>query len=574
MLYFISVWTILLFICLILGIAILNSTRIDYLTRKTDRFFLSIWLGIISLTLLLLSISFFLPLSNLVGLSASLILILVSVSFSKNRQEIKSLLTKLNLNYIIFYFLIAIIISAITTQKIIWFDTGLYHWGSIKWLSQFGTVYGVGLINPKFGFNAGWFAFSAPLYAPFLGSHIGAISNGFLFFIGVIHFLISFKNLFIKTKILLISDTFIFIYYSFILSVYTITSFSKSPILISFSPDIPVNFFIGIIAWSLLLLSNNYKVSNTTNYLFLPQFIPLFLSLGTVSIKLSALPLLGITFFFSCFNNYQKSKIIKKFIISSCLSILLLIPTFGYSIKTTGCFLYPSPFLCFNVPWAINKTVIQEEKTSIIGIDSSKNYKNPVIFILNKRLQWLKSSIKLQIMVLLIIFSVIFSFLIIKNKAKINSIQGYAWIIALGLLGITFIMIQIPLLRFGLGYFCLIPSLFISIFFMPKLISLFHVNKFVMNKLFFFILISFTSLIIIFDNSIKERLFLPLKLTEIEVIKAQINDVSYVYPDNWKIKCWNHELPCSALPIYDNIRLKDPKKGIGGGFLNIQDRKN
>jgi hypothetical protein len=576
MLYFIFVWTILIFICLTIGTAILNLVQANHLTRKGDRFILSIWLGIISLTLLFLTVSFILPLSSLVGLSASLILIIISFFFRKNRQEIKSLLTSLNLKNISLYLFIAIIISAFASQKVIWFDTGVYHWGSIKWLSEFGTVFGVGLINSKFGFNAGWFAFSAPLHFSVLKSHIGAIGNGFLLFLVVTHFLIALKHL--LSRQLLISDGFVLTYFGTILPFYIVTSFDNSRILISFAPDIPVNFLIGVIAWTILLISNTQIPSNKYegNHCFSSQLIPLFLSLGTISMKLSALPLFPITFLFSLSIKSNQSRKIKRFIISSFLSILLLMPMFMYGIKTTGCPLYPSSLMCINLPWSIDKAVVKEEKNIITGIATTptKSSENYFLLLVNSRFQWLKSSIKLQFLFLLIIPSVIFSLILIKNKNHILLFKGYSWLLGLGFLGISFIMIQSPILRFGLGYFCLIPSLFIAIFLIQKLANINYLNNLSSqtNKLFFLSIIIFISVILIFDDSIEKRLLLPLGLPEIEVIKAQINDIKYVYPDNsedkWEIPCWDQKLPCSPLPIQENIRLKNPEKGIGGGFLN------
>ncbi|MEQ8960501.1 MAG: hypothetical protein RLP02_21690, partial [Coleofasciculus sp. C2-GNP5-27] len=152
-----------------------------------------------------------------------------------------------------------------------------------------------------------------------------------------------------------------------------------------------------------------------------------------------------------------------------------------------------------------------------------------------------------------------------------------AWILLLGLLGITFIMLQSPLLRFGLGYFLLIPALFSAIYgqslfdkipskLTQPLFRFTHTLKqpqtILLTSLFF---LGLTTVGLIQDNA-QSRLILPPPLPSVNLVSDQVNDVTYVYPANWTVRCWASPLPCSAVPI-KNIRLRDPSQGIGAGFV-------
>ena len=73
-----------------------------------------------------------------------------------------------------------------------------------------------------------------------------------------------------------------------------------------------------------------------------------------------------------------------------------------------------------------------------------------------------------------------------------------------------------------------------------------------------------------------EHLFRPPLLPTAKLIKAKINDVEYVYPDNQssrthlndqrRVSCWDAPLPCSSIPILGDIKLRNPQQGISKGF--------
>ncbi len=123
-------------------------------------------------------------------------------------------------------------------------------------------------------------------------------------------------------------------------------------------------------------------------------------------------------------------------------------------------------------------------------------------------------------------------------------------------------MLLNPLIRFGLGYFMTIPSLFSGYTFLTFKQRNKYYNYF--PKVVYVV-----TLIMLFwrtGNNIDDRVFLPAKLPLVELKSEQINNVNYYYPDNWTSQCWSAKLPCSNTPMKINIELISPKKGIKGGF--------
>jgi hypothetical protein len=574
MLYFIITWNCLIILLFLIGIGLLSICKADCFKRSSDRFIAAIWLGIIAFSLVLLTSSLVLPLSPLVGWGIAVSLAAVSLISKQTQNEIVALRSSISLRLILGFLTLELLVAVLTTQQIVWFDTGLYHLGSIRWLSEFGAVPGVALINAKFGFTSSWFAFAAPLIPKFVGDRVGAIANGFVFLIAIIHTLITITHIF-QNKAQL-SDWFWFVYSGLLIPVYLATAFTGSPILISFSPDVPVNLLIGIIAWSILIISqtNTLSESRSNRSILEPHIIPLILSSGAVAIKLSALPLLPGTLLFY---GVRKSFRFQRLFWGILLIILLLLPGAIFGIKTSGCPLYPSRLMCLDLPWTLLVELTKKEVSEIKFFEKVAGKESGLNKFILAYWRLFETNREFQIMVLLIVLSIIFSIFLIK-KSNFRQQWQQIWVIFIGFSGIVFIMAQSPLLRFGIGYFILIPALFIAglgPIILERIQPIFERSRFSnlarrlkIIPLVSLFLVSAIAAIAVQDDA-KSRLLLPAELARVPVIKKKVNDVEYAYPANWTVRCWTYELPCAPVPV-GNIKLRDPSRGIGGGFVNAK----
>ncbi|MEL4897306.1 LIC_10190 family membrane protein [Crocosphaera sp. Alani8] len=562
MVSFLVTWLILLPICTLIGLWLLNVCEVKDFSWPGDRFIISVWLGITVLCLSCISVGLILPLSPLTGLLIGIIWIFLVYFFPKARQDFYQLWRQISLNALIQGFIIALGVAIFTTQQIIWFDSGLYHLGSIHWMAKFGAVPGIALIHSKLGFTSSWFAFSAPLVWNWTEGKVGAISNGYLLLISFFHICFIFHKL--RANIANFSDKFIIIFLVSILFIYLADNVNGNS-LISFSQDIPVALLIGIISWVILIITPEKQQTATRfNKLFFnSEFIPLLLSIGATSIKITAVPALGVILLFYI---YKKKLSFQTCLISLGLITILLLPNFIFSLNSSGCPLYPSNTMCLNLPWTVSQEIIESENKNIIGQENDISSMDDVGKVVRNRWSWFLSSKKIQVTVLLYLCSIVLTGLSFKNKWIFK--YGQTWLFALGLLGGTFIIVVIPLIRFGIGYFLVIPSLFSANLWSKKYqkphVLIFNNNMVKVGKYLpiFIILLLF----LMGRNDFKERIIFPAQLPEHELIKMQKNDINYSYPADFKLQCWGADLPCAALEVEQNIRLRDQEKGISAGF--------
>ena len=533
----------------------------------------------------LLATSLILPLSTAVGATIAFGLTALSMFSSGVRTKLLRLLAGLTPSLALGCFTLAVIVAFSFTPKMSWFDTGVYHLGIIKWLSKYGAVPGVSLINPKFGFTSSWFALAAPLTPEAIGNRIGAVTNGFIVWIAIIQLLICW----IKTqeKRARIPDWFLLSFFSISISLYSL-KISTSPILVSFTADIAITFLIGMTAWSIIVISDVHQPSRTLSpdttksSILDTRIIPLILSCGAVTLKLSAFPLLPVAFLYYI---WDRKINIKRIFWGGTTVFLLLLPMFLFGVITSGCPLYPSTAMCLDTPWLITEQQAIGEASEVqfwwkfVDEDVSG-----LTFLILGFLRWLKGSINSQIMIALLVVSFVLSFWILQPSKKQSS-RGYIWLIAIGFLGMSFIMIKGPLIRFGLGYFILISSLSLAHYVFFQLAKSFQLTKIKLGvarpcsflfrggrpskliPLGFLLLLGFNGALA-GAGDVQSRLLLPLELPIPPVEAKQVNDVKYVYPHHEM--CWGAKLPCAPEPIGNNIKLRNPSQGLGSGFVQAE----
>lgn len=158
-------WAGLILACFLIGTAILHGVKADCFTRIGDRFIVSVWLGVVILSVSLLAVSLILPLSSFVGIVVTVSLAAVALRSRSTRTEIVAVLSVLSAKEIFGFISLELGVAAYTSQTITYYDTGLYHFQAIRWLSRFGAVPGLALIHSRFGFTSSWFALAAPFNA-------------------------------------------------------------------------------------------------------------------------------------------------------------------------------------------------------------------------------------------------------------------------------------------------------------------------------------------------------------------------------------------------------------------------
>lgn len=569
MLYCIVIWTVLLIVCCTVGLGGLNLLQAHAFRRGGDRFIVSIWLGLVILAVTLLWVSLGLPLAG-VGLGVVGGLCGLALLAQPVRAELAQFRASIGQKQLVLYLISACLIAIVSTRSVTWLDTGLYHYGIIQWLNQFGTVPGLALLFTNLGFSSSWFAFSAPINPVLLDSRASAVTDGFVLLLGVIQGLVSLSYAFSKRG--QFNDWFLALF-SFILLFGTIGSPHLTEIAISASPDVPVGFLTGVVPWTILVITNAAPTRSTeiNSHGFSASLVPLILAAGAVTIKLVALPLLLIGCAFYVIYNRNR---FKRLIDGLAALILLISPFLITQILTSGCPLFPSALFCLDTPFSVPPETSQSiaaethDWTSWYGSSTATG----LVFALERLLSWFNDHRANQLMTMLTVLSLAAIVLLVK-LLRHYQLRGYIWVIATQIVGIAFYLKTSPLLRFALPCLILIPALLGAAYCQFKLTA--HLSKLLqssdqVSKKFNLVLLpaAFLTGVIVsvtVASSSITRLVLPPPLKQVPLVQKQVNNITYLSPQNDEV-CWRTTLPC-AFEVPSYVQLRDPNRGVAAGFI-------
>jgi hypothetical protein len=575
MLYFLFVWLVLLIICGIIGTALLLLLQIHCFERTSDRWLISEWLGTTILAIAFLGFSLFIPLSPLLSAIVTLGLCSLLLWIKQVRNGLATFLQRLTKWQLLIGLGTAIAISAIVSRQVTWIDTGLYHYTVTQWLARFGTVPGIALLFNNFGFTSSWLAFAAPFNSESLNARVSAVTNGFVYFLATLQWLTSV--FFVCRNKASLSDWFMLCFGCLVLPIVIGTNVF-SPILVSLSPDIPIIFLIGVVAWTILIITVHNKQFGKQISILDATIIPLLLSIGAVAIKLTAIPLLitsGLFYIFS--SNLTWRSILGRICLVGGVVFLLLLPFLVAGTITSGCPLYPSTRLCFDLPWLPATEDLQSIAKSTHGWTSWYGTPpadiNPWIWFLWK---WFESERTNQFTVFAIVLATLIN--IYPVILMIRKQSDYPlWLVAIVLIGLAFVMSTAPFIRYSFPYLVIaltLPIAFYSeTYFRSRLTALSnwiasHIGminlRWTVPTLFLFGAGLITASQINSANA--ERLILPPPMYRPTVVQKQVNDFSYLSPIEEDELCWATQIPC-AFTVPTDVKLRVPERGIQAGFV-------
>lgn len=423
------------------------------------------------------------------------------------------------------------------------------------------------LIHDRFGFTSSWFALTAPVNPVGLELRAVAVVTGFAFLLAIWHLIIAMTH--ISRHSGRRSDWFIaIVLLAIVLACVGVDHFSS--LLVSPSPDIPVILAIQVSAWLMLLLSQTETGGRSNS-----RLLPLVMAAGAVSVKLNALPLLPIAVLFYGVGG----AILPRLALGSAIALGLLLPALSFGPIASGCPLYPSALLCFDLPWSIRLETASERSAEVQGwgtwFGKIPEDRNPVLWLF---WQWFQLYEVNQVLILCLVVAIA-GLIYTWKVAKVRIPLLYLWQLSLGLLGTIFIFAFGPLARFGLGYFILIPAILISNYLyetwgdrliqsIRKPIAIAR-RRVPLSYRWLFLAGLFLAWLLHYQAIVHE--IVPPKLDFVVTRSARVNDIEYIYPIDSKLSlCWGAKLPCALAPIQKNIRLRDPQRGLDAGFVNLE----
>ncbi|MGC1307857.1 MAG: hypothetical protein WA885_11545 [Phormidesmis sp.] len=568
MLYFIVVWTGLLFVCLTVGCGWLHGLHANSLQRTSERAILAAWLGLGTMAILMLAVAIFVPLSPLVGVSVALLAMVPPLASSATRAELLSWQRCCSqgslLRYGLGYALCSGAIASFISQKVTWLDTGQYHSGFVRWLAEYGITPGLALLNAQFGFVSGWFAIAAPFNFAGQDSRASTVMNGFALLLAVLQISLALKCILtnsVVSKREHLNDWFLLVFSLIVFLLLTQTSF-LSAVVISASPDAAIALFTVIVAWSILTLEASDL--NRQQCLLNADLIPVILAAAACSIKLTALPLLAIAAGFYLFRGPSGWRLLTG---GACISGLML-PFLTAQVLVSGCPLYPSTAACFSLPWtnSIVETQTLAEAThgwgNWFGQPPTGAYRS--LWLIQ---QWLNSNQSSKLTALLIVLSIGSGLYLLT---RLRSPQGYSffWLLSLSAVGIAFMMLKAPLFRFGMGYALLLPMLSVSML-CESTSQRLHAKA--SPKTLDLTLLAVGACCAIALNAhsydtVRDRLLVAPPLPSVDFQLQTANGITYAITQDQREQCWSVQLPCVA-KVRSDVRLRNPQLGIKGGFV-------
>lgn len=461
-----------------------------------------------------------------------------SVNKLLNFKKIKHLLWSNKLTFIFLLFLI-LFFASISSDYVIDYDSYLYHLQSIHWLEKDPLVVGLANLHQRLAFSSIWFNLHALFGFSKIFGYPLAIYNGLsIIFLSTVLILGSIKVKQISSKLSF-----------FTLPILLILLSASEPmyrILRGYSPDIPTMVFT--ILWFYIALQN----TKTFKWIFKLLLI----SLVTIGIKLSGLPLLIFTILLFIQNRSQVKVSKRQINITVALTFTFFSLFFITNTMKSGYLIYPVSITKLPVYWAESSESVKHlegiisswAKTNTINTDyfTITNLKWVPIWIAKKSI----SELTLLIVSVLALFTSS-CISIFKKKKHLTTMNLF-----LLLLFLYWFLIA-PDIRFGYGV------LFSSIFIGLESIKI----KKIKSKFIYF-MYSILFLTFLFTNlSIKNYLYwfrvtpllVPKGLQEFSTQRVELNGYTY-----YKATGNNDRTGYTDFPSTNNLNpcLKQDKKGI------------
>ena len=523
-----------------------------------EKLFSLIWLGWVVTLLLLQVLNLFVPITASWSILLIVIgLILAPVFFRSNIQDTHVFLK--SYTWVALTGITAVAIALLSMQASTAYDSGLYHFNSIRWLNERPIVLGLGNLHSRLAFNQSFFAFAAFLNLYPIFNHGQNIANGFLLF------LLSAECLSIllrqaKTDIQASNTFMIFVIPVIIyLGLYTNIS-SPAPDTATYILQILIfTYFIHAIADS--------PTYNNDDSRMIFVFI---LSATAITVKLSSLVFVITISLLLLISKLKHWRLPPKQAIIN-ISKMLVLPAiimmiWGLrGILTSGCPVYPSTLGCIKASWSVPTELVKNVANVIYSwarlpreapekVLSSWNWLEPWFHteILGNKSLFVYPLITAGLCLILCVFASI-------RGSHLKTMNKYLFLLPLPILmGLVFWFFTAPSVRFAQALVLMLPIVSVVI-----LTSVLERS----GKLGIGVLIAlFLVVNLNIAWAVWER---PQPLTEISIrsfravktvrlIKRTTLSGLEVFSPKKDDQCWDSELPCTPefreeLEFDDNI---------------------
>ena len=311
----------------------------------------------------------------------------------------------------------ALISLWLAVREVTFYDTALYHQQSVKWLSTYGLVRGIGLICFRFALVSSWFAAAGPLNHGVLAGRAPAIVGGLPIVLMIVPALLLFLGLMKTRTAPLRSVTWIFF-----CSALALVSLAEN-VGNSLSPDMMAWLAPGIV---LLVLTDSEVPESARVGQALVIAALGFLAKVSVAPALAWCGVLAVGYMFRQRNG--RGRLFACILASAALVALFLCA----NTIASGCPVFPSPFGCVSSAWSVGREYAIRNLAAVEGYNRSGRYDRQMYALLALSLS---------------------SVAVIARFRHFDSVIRHG--LAISSFGIVFVFAFAPVPRYGMGYFLL-----------------------------------------------------------------------------------------------------------------------
>lgn len=340
------------------GLCCLNVCNTRF-SRPGDGFFVASWIGAGVTGLLLMGLSVFTPLKWNSGIAVATLLCVASLAAGRTRAEVRRLASTCDRRTVLAFGVMLLSSALYMSQPVSLYDTGLYHYGAIRWLARFGAVRGLALLHHRFGFASTWFALSAPFDQGFFEGRMVVVLNAFVFLLTLL------MGVFVVCRHIRGEDQASDVFFLGASSLVAATAHFFHPIGVSASPNYPIILLTVAIAWAMLVGIEGGVMSSeeSVDAGWGSRFVPTLMAAGALGVKVLSLPLLLVSLLQYSIGGPRL--VFQRVAISGAIVALLALPIAASGWVVSGCFLFPASWSCIGTPWAFSPARAAEIAQSV-----------------------------------------------------------------------------------------------------------------------------------------------------------------------------------------------------------------
>lgn len=493
---------------------------------------------------------------------------------------IKSISWKANLPLVGTAAFIWVIVMIQSIDGNLHFDHGLYHMQTVKWLSNFAIVPGLGNLHHRLAFNNASFLYVALMNQGGFAGLALYTSNCLIAFALLIKSLASIKNLIIDKRKSSIHDLFFAVILPFFL--WYIANFYFS----GYSPDVFISVLQVILAGELIELFETEPDNVKKTVTVITTIVVL--SVLMVCIKLSGLVFaisMILTALIVAISRFKQQNLSIRHLSNWAITLLFFgIPWLIRSVIMSGYLVFPSALISFNVPWKIPRSMVEPITEVIRYWSRYGNTLSPDLPFFVWLKQWLLALPRAIIEGMQMIIPLFFVAVFKKNQENLQTsrVNGLMLVFFFSILHILYWFLLAPEIRFiGMSLWIAIAALICLL--IQKLAGS-NPQKYIPTAALIAIGLTLIWLSPSFSRTIgfKANFIDPYREFELAtefIFKDELvfnttrsGLVVNLANDYSKESCWDLPLPCTRVnDYYSKLALIDPDDMQKGFYIRLED---